>query len=291
MENQIIKLDDITNDYRSVATTYLQRRGSDNPEFVAKFMETFSALIFSQSDDMIEKIKKTRPNSLLNAIHTATELEASFAKKEISIIPFEIYKKVKQGDVEKKVATGEYDLTVIHDIKAQKQLILNLENCKHFFTAEVHEGVEVCQNLATGNYDMIGKNDVNKETVGYYARFTDVSCEVYDLFMSCKEITDRASFSPGYDEKKYKQTRNNPHYEKIVVRNLMKIIPKVSKKIINSIAIETYTDYELIEDKQPKTSTLEEAKKELVQAQNAETIEQTEIAEQPKEVEEKEKFF
>jgi hypothetical protein len=244
-------------------------RAANNPEFQERFIKTFSDLVFSQNEEMLEKLQKTRPNSLLNAIFRATELGASFARKEISFIPFEIFKKEKKDGVERKVSTGEYEALVIPDINFQKQLILKLSNCKHFFTCEVHDGVEVISNLSTGNYDFIGKNDVTKPTIGYYAKFITTDNEVYDCFMSCAEIIERAKFSPQYKADNYKETSNNIHYEKVVVRNLMKIIPKISVELQSTLSLEYSNEIEntSYDDVTEKVNKLEDAKKELTPEQ------------------------
>ena len=268
MANEIIKFENLQTEFEVVAKKHLQIRAANNPEFQEKFIKTFSDLVFSQSDEMLEKLNNTRQNSLLNAIFMATELGASFAKKEISFIPYEIFKKESKNGVEKKVATGVYDAIVIVDIKFQKQQILKLKNCSTFFTAEVHEGVQVINDLTTGNFVFVGTNDVTKKTVGYYARFVDTDLMVYDIFMSCAEIIDRAKYSPQFKESNYKQYGNNPHMEKVVVRNLMKIIPKISEELSSIIGIETYdreieiTEHEDVTNKQ-LVNALEEAKKEI----------------------------
>ena len=152
----------LQNNYKSDSDNYLKMRGSDNPEFKIEFLKTFSDLIFSQNDEMLEKLSKTKPSSLMNAIFRATESGASFAKKEVSFIPFEIFKKEKKNGIDVKQATGEYEALVIFDINFQKQQILKLANCKRFFTSAVHAGVEVISDLTTGNYVFEGKNDVTK---------------------------------------------------------------------------------------------------------------------------------
>lgn len=266
MAKELVKIENLETQFIELSKKHLAMRAADNPEFHEKFIKTFSDLVFSQNDEMLEKLQKTRPNSLLNAIFRATELGASFARKEISFIPFEIFKKEKSGGVERKVATGEYEALVIPDINFQKQLILKLQNCKHFFTSEVHEGVEIISDLTTGNYIFSGKNDVTKPTIGYYAKFITTDGEAYDLFMSCGEIIERAKFSPQYKEANYKKTGNSIHFEKVVVRNLMKIIPKISVELQSTLSLESYsdieiTDHEDVTDKKP--NSLEEAKKEL----------------------------
>lgn len=267
MANELVKIDNLQTEFVELSKKHLSLRAANNPEFEQKFVKTFSDLIFSQNDEMLEKLQKTRPNSLLNAVFRATELGASFAKKEISFIPFEIFKKEKSGGVERKVATGGYEALVIPDINFQKQLILKLQNCKHFFTAEVHDGVEVINDLTTGNYVFSGKNDVTKPTIGYYARFLTTDGEIYDIFMSCAEIVERAKFSPQFKADNYKQTGNSIHYEKVVVRNLMKEIPKISDEIKSTLSLENYNEIEITEHEdvtdQPKVNALEEAKKEI----------------------------
>jgi len=262
-------------DFIQMSDFHLQMRGSDSPEFKKQFIKTFSDLIFSQTDEMQEKLSKTRPASLMNAVFRATEAGASFAKKEISFIPFEIFKKEKVNGADKKTATGEYEALVIFDINFQKQQILKLANCKKFYTAEVHDGVEVISDLTTGNFIFDGKNDVTKPTIGYYACFISTENQVYDLFMTCAEIVERAKFSPQFKPENYKSTGKSIHYEKIVVRNIMKLIPKISNELKSVLAYDEYTDYIDVTNAEPK-KTLEAAKKEL--APNSEFATKTEVA-------------
>ncbi len=256
--------------YKQLAENHLAERFSNNPEFKAEFIKTFSDLIFSQNDEMLEKLVKTRQNTLLNAIFKATEVGASFAKKEVSFILYEIYKKTTEKGVEKKVATGEFDAMAIFDINFEKQQILKLPNCKRFFTAEVHEGVKVTKNLMTGTHDFDGENNVTKPTIGYYACFITTEGEKYDKFMTLAQIVERASFSPQFKPGNYKQTSNNIHYEKGVVRNLMKEIPKVSNELKSIMAVEDVQYHDYIEVEEPvqkieekKVNKLEQAKKEI----------------------------
>ena len=256
--------------YKKLAENHLAERFANNPEFKAEFIKTFSDLIFSQNDEMLEKLAKTRQNTLLNAIFKATEAGASFAKKEVSLIPYEIFKKTTEKGVEKKVATGEFDAMVIFDINFEKQQILKLPNCKRFFTAEVHEGVKVTENLMTGTTDFDGENNITKPTIGYYACFITTEGEKYDKFMTLAQIVERANFSPQFKSGNYKQTSNNVHYEKLVVRNLMKEIPKISNELKSIMAVEEVQYHDYIEVNEPvqkieekKVSKLEQAKKEI----------------------------
>ena len=256
--------------YKRLAENHLAERFSNNPEFKAEFIKTFSDLIFSQNDEMLEKLAKTRQNTLLNAIFKATEAGASFAKKEVSFIPYEIYKKTTEKGVEKKVATGEFDAMVIFDINFEKQQILKLPNCKRFFTAEVHEGVKVTENLMTGTIDFDGENDITKPTIGYYACFITTEGERYDKFMTLAQIVERANFSPQFKSGNYKQTSNNVHYEKLVVRNMMKEIPKISNELKSVLSIDEIQYHDYIEVEEPvqkieekKVSQLEQAKKDI----------------------------
>ena len=264
--------------YKRLAENHLAERFSNNPEFKAEFIKTFSDLIFSQNDEMLEKLAKTRQNTLLNAIFKATEAGASFAKKEVSFIPYEIYKKTTEKGVEKKVATGEFDAMVIFDINFEKQQILKLPNCKRFFTAEVHEGVKVTENLLTGTTDFDGENDITKPTVGYYACFITTEGEKYDKFMTLAQIVERANFSPQFKSGNYKQTSNNVHYEKLVVRNLMKEIPKISTELKSIMAVEDVQYHDYIEVNEPvqkieekKVNKLEQAKKEIADKKTSKT--------------------
>lgn len=259
--SELIKAEGLQRDFLQLSKQHLQLRASDNPEFEKAFVKTFSDLIFSQNDEMLEKLAKTKLASLLNAVFKATEVGASFAKKEVSFIPFEIFKKEKKNGADVKSGTGEYEALVIFDINFQKQQILKLKNCKRFFTAEIHEGVKVVSDLMTGNFAFEGSNDVTKPTIGYYAAFISQDDQKYDLFMSCAEIVDRAKFSPNFKKDNYSKVSGSIHYEKIVVRNLIKIIPRVSEELSSILGYEEvgeYTEYEEVRE-----NRLEEAKKEL----------------------------
>lgn len=264
--------------YKRLAENHLAERFSNNPEFKAEFIKTFSDLIFSQNDEMLEKLAKTRQNTLLNAIFKATEAGASFAKKEVSFIPYEIFKKTTEKGVEKKVATGEFDAMVIFDINFEKQQILKLPNCKRFFTAEVHEGVKVTENLMTGTTDFEGENDITKPTVGYYACFITTEGEKYDKFMTLAQIVERANFSPQFKPANYKETSNNIHYEKLVVRNLLKEIPKISNELKSVLSVDETQYHDYIEVGEPvqkieekKLSELEQAKKDIADKKPSKT--------------------
>ena len=271
-ELAINSITDLQTNYKQIAETHLADRFSDNPEFKKQFLKTFSDLIFSQDEEKLEKLTKTRKNTLLNAVFVATEAGASFAKKEVSFIPYAVDKKITEKGVERKVATGEFDAKIIFDINFQKQQILKLKNCKKFFTAEVHESVKVIADLETGNTVFEGINDITKPTIGYYAMFITTEGERYDKFMTTAQIIERAKFSPQFKADKYKSTNNNIHYEKVVVRNLLKEIPKISENLKSIVAFDEvgdYTDYievggehqEQIEA--PKINLLDEAKKEM----------------------------
>lgn len=263
--SELIKADGLQKNYLAQSEQYLSLRAASNPEFKNKFIKTFSDLIFSQNDEMLEKLAQTKPTSLLNAVFKATEAGASFAKKEVSFIPHQIFKTTKKGDVTQKVATGEFEAVVIFDINFQKQQILKLKNCKRFFTAEIHEGVKVISDLMSGNYIFEGTNDVTKPTIGYYAAFITTEGEKYDLFMSNAEIIERAKFSPQFKADNYKKTSSSIHFEKIVVRNLMKEIPKISEELSSIVAYEEsgleFTPYEEVQS----ANLLEEKKKELAE--------------------------
>lgn len=252
---ELIKFENATQlvaEYPKLSQSYLTSRLANAPEFAQKFTKTFGDLLFSSDEEMLNKISKTKPNTLMNAIFTATEANASFAKREVYLVPYE-------------VKGGGYTATVIVDINFQKQLILSMPNCKRFFTAQIKDGVEVIQNLETGLMEFVGKNDFSKETVGYYARFETKDGEVYDLFMNLQSIKERASFSPTYKPKNYENPNNNVHYEKIVVRNLLKIIPQVTEELQSTIDLENFVSYEeIVEEKDEKA--LENAKKELSEA-------------------------
>jgi recombinational DNA repair protein RecT len=256
---------DFQNEFLSQVDIYLESRKSNSPEFKLAFEKVASDMIYSQTVDGLEAIKKARPLSLFNAVFVAAEIGASFAKKEISVLPFAAKITTTEGDVVTKKATGENDLTIVVDINFQKQMILKMPNCKHFFTAEVHEGVQVCHDLTTGNCEFEGKNDVTKPTIGYYSRFVDISGEVYDIFMSCNEIVERAKMNKvGFKPDNYKNTSKSVHYEKIVVRNLLKEIPRVKNELSSVLAwdeIQEITPYEDVTNEKP--NALEAGKKEL----------------------------
>ena len=268
---------DLQMNFKQVANDHLQLRFSDNPEFQKNFIKTFSDMVFSQSDEMLDTLTKMKKNTLLNAVFVATEAGASFAKKEISLLPFQSYKKVNEKGMERKVATGEFDAVVIFDINFQKQQLLKLQNCKRFFTAEVHEGVKVIEDLETGNIAFSGENDVTKPTIGYYAVFITTDDERYDKFMTNAEIIERAKFSPHFKADNYKQQGNNIHFEKLVIRNLMKEIPKISNELRSIMGHDEageFTSYiEIVDEETGEiTNKLEEAKKELSPAKEVKEV-------------------
>ena len=88
--------------------------------------------------------------------------------------------------------------------------------------------------------------------------------------MTLAQIVERANFSPQFKSSNYKQTSNNVHYEKLVVRNLMKEIPKISNELKSIMAVEDVQYHDYIEVEEPvqkieekKVSKLEQAKKEI----------------------------
>lgn len=258
---------DLQTKFKEMGDKYLARRKNGNPEFSRRFTDTFGDLVFSRNSEEMEKLMQFNPNSLLNAIFKAAESGALFSKKQVSLIPMTEYKKTVKNGVESKVATGKYDAVLFFDINFQKQEILKMENCKKFFTAEVHEGVKPIEDLSTGNYIFVGENIKTKPTIGYYAVFITTEGEKYDLFMTNATIKERASSSPGYDKSKYENTTSNVHYEKIVIRNLLKDIPHVNDSLKTILAAdEGYTEYVEIgkgEGEGEQKNMLEEAKKQL----------------------------
>ena len=130
--------------------------------------------------------------------------------------------------------------------------------------------MKVIEDLETGNVSFSGENDVTKPTIGYYAAFITDEGEKYDKFMTCAEIIERAKFSPHFKADNYKQTGNNIHFEKLVVRNLIKEIPKVSNELRSIVGYDEvpnaeFTDFVEVVDEETGevTNKLEEAKKEL----------------------------
>ena len=255
--------DEFQREILSYSTPYLEVRGVNNPEFKIKFENILSDMVFSQTEDGLEKLKKARPQSLLNAVYRASEVNASFAKKQISVLPFSANKTVTEKGVTRTVATGQFDLTIVIDINYQKQMILAMPNCKKFFTGEVHEGVQVIKDLTTGLYIFEGTNYVTKPTIGYYACFITKDDQVYPLFMTCKEIIERAKCNPSYKDKNYETTNNNIHFEKIVVRNLMKEIPQISNELKSVLAFDEIPIFSEYEDVTDGGKALESAKREL----------------------------
>ena len=180
---------------------------------------------------MLEKLAKTKPASLLNAVFKATKkLGASFAKKEVSFfIPFEIFKKERKrtgrGDVKSGTRSVPYSLP---DINFRSNRFW-IKNARDFFTAEIHEGVKVISDQWPGNFIFEGSNDVTKPTIGYYSHFISQDDQKYDLFMSCAEklLIGRNSQFQSPITRKFEPLFIT---KKIVVRNLMKkIIPKISE--------------------------------------------------------------
>ena len=98
--------------------------------------------------------------------------------------------------------------------------------------------------------------------------------------MTLAQIVERASFSPQFKSGNYKQTSNNVHYEKLVVRNLMKEIPKISNELRSIMAVEDVEYHEYIEVEEPvqkieekKVNKLEQAKKEIAEKKPAKKAE------------------
>lgn len=255
--------DEFQKEILSYSTPYLEVRGVNNPEFKIKFENILSDMVFSQTEDGLEKLKKARPQSLLNAVYRASEVNASFAKKQISVLPFSANKTITEKGVTRTVATGQFDLTIVIDINYQKQMILAMPNCKKFFTGEVHKGVQVIKDLTTGLYIFEGTNYVTEPTIGYYACFLTKDDQVYPLFMTCKEIIERAKCNPSFKEKNYETTNNNIHFEKIVVRNLMKEIPQIPNELKSVLAFDEIPIFSEYEDVTDGGKALESAKKEL----------------------------
>lgn len=260
---------DLKLNFKEMAKNHLQMRFADSPEFEKNFIKTFSDLVFSANSEQMEDLTRMNQNTLLNAVFRATETGASFAKKEVSLIPFAEKVKVKEGDIEKTISTGKLNAVVVFDINFQKQEILKLKNCKKLFTAEVKEGVKVIEDLTTGNYIFIGENDATKKTIGYYACFITTEGERYDLFMTNAEIIERAEFSPNFKKDNYAKSNGNIHFEKIVVRNLLKEIPKVSEQLNSILSYdEQFTEYvDVSTGEILGAESLEEAKKMLAQGE------------------------
>jgi hypothetical protein len=90
--------------------------------------------------------------------------------------------------------------------------------------------------------------------------------------MTLAQIVERASFSPQFKSSNYKQTSNNVHYEKLVVRNLMKEIPKISNELKSVLSVDEIQYHDYIEVEEPvqkieekKVNQLEQAKKEIAE--------------------------
>ena len=264
--------DEFQKEILSYSTPYLEVRGVNNPEFKIKFENILSDMVFSQTEDGLEKLKKARPQSLLNAVYRASEVNASFAKKQISVLPFSANKTVLEKGVTRTVATGQFDLTIVIDINYQKQMILAMPNCKKFFTGEVHEGVQVIKDLTTGLYIFEGTNYVTKPTVGYYACFIAKDDQVYPLFMTCAEIINRAKCNPSFKDGNYEETGNNIHFEKIVVRNLMKEIPQISNELKSVLAFDEIPIFSEYEDVTDGGKALESAKKGLAAVKEVQKV-------------------
>ena len=256
---KIESITDLQKNYKALGENYLAQRFTDNPEFQKKFIATFSDMAFNAPDALVEVLPKMKPNTLLNAVYKATEIGASFGKREISLLPFK-ENKVDEKGVSRQ--TGFYYAVPVVDINYQKQMIMRLPNCKRFFTAEVHEGVKVLEDLNTGNYIFDGENNASKPTIGYYACFIDKNDVKTDLFLFNHQIVKRATEMNATKEKLYKETSFNVHYEKIVIRNLLKDIPQISNELEATLSYdEVGGDYEVIEIE--SVDELNEAKKDL----------------------------
>ncbi len=101
--------------------------------------------------------------------------------------------------------------------------------------------------------------------------------------MTLAQIVERASFSPQFKSGNYKQTSNNIHYEKLVVRNLLKEIPKISNELKSVLSVDETQYHDYIEVEEPvqkieekKVSQLEQAKKEIAEKNPAKTTKKDE---------------
>lgn len=106
-------------------------------------------------------------------------------------------------------------------------------------------------------------------------QYLGIEKKTYDMFMPNEEIVERAKFSPQFKKENYAKTSNNIHYEKIVVRNLMKEIPKISDELKSILSsddapiFEELSNFEVVDTKtgeiseREKVNELEEAKKRI----------------------------
>lgn len=277
---------DLQQNYKVASEVYLSSRFSDNPEFQKQFVKTFSDMVFSMEEQQLELLSQMKQNSLLNAVFKATEIGASFAKKQISIIPFAKHKKEVKNGVERSIPDG-YTATLVIDINYQKQMILSMPNCAKFFSTSVHEGIKVIKDLNSGNTVFIGDNDVSGGVVGYYACFIDKNGVKTDLFMSNEEIIERAKMNPGFKADLYKNPRNNVHFDKIVVRNLIKIIPNTTKELQSIVAVDEvgsdFADVMDVTNLQDESKSLETVKSKLAKLDNPKNEQKTDEKEQVKE--------
>ena len=255
---KIDSITDLQKNYKALGESYLMQRFTDNPEFQKRFISTFSDMVFNAPEALVPILPKMKPNTLLNAIFKATEIGASFGKKEISLLPFKERITDAKGITKD---TGFYNAVPVVDINYQKQMIMSLPNCKRFFTAEVHEGVNVLEDLNTGNYIFDGENNASKPTIGYYACFIDKDNIKTDLFLFNHQIVKRATEMNASKKDLYKETSFNVHYEKIVIRNLLKDIPQISNELEATLSYDEGGDYEVIEVE--AVDELNEAKKDL----------------------------
>jgi len=266
MANELVILNTLKTDFKEIAISYLKGLGIEDELSIKKYQNTLGDFAYYVTPENVDLLMKMRNSNFLNAMYRVSKTGALFSQKEASLLPFEIKKKEKRGDIVVEILTGEYDAVLVIDINYQKQMIQSLPNCKRFFTCEVYDGVQPILNLSTGNYEFDGINNALKPTIGYYAVFLDTEDIIHDIFMSNAEIIKRAESNPKVKKDNYKDPKNNIHMEKIVIRNLMKEIPKVTEslKVIESLEngydLEI-TEHEDVTDKKP--NALEDAKKEL----------------------------
>ena len=108
--------------YKQLADAHLAQRFADNPEFKKNFLKTFSDLIFSQDEEMLEKLSKTRQNTLLNSIFKGNRSRGKFCEKRgiiYSLCPHT--RKQRKKALKRRSQLANMKEWIIFDINFQKE--------------------------------------------------------------------------------------------------------------------------------------------------------------------------
>lgn len=113
--SEIVKLENLQETFPQLQKNILSVALRIIPNFSANLCTDAPDLVYSQSDkEMLRKARKSAPEQFVERAFIATEIGASFAKKEISFIPYEIFKKETVNGVETKKKTRNLDGRYCH---------------------------------------------------------------------------------------------------------------------------------------------------------------------------------